>query len=170
MPYVSRSRPRRSGRLGDSISDVQYFNDEAYPYWLARYLAPAQVMADGVAGNGVVEILDRCQPDGIRTSWHVHKPGSIAFVLAGVNDIMFRHFSPSRITAGLTRIYRYLASHGSTVDPVTILPCAKAPTMSDGANPPALRSAFDNGDGVHPWHIVGPQTLALTCALALVQR
>lgn len=183
--------------LGDSISDG-LLKDDVYPTWLARYLAPIPVVADGVSGESAHAILARCQRDGIHTGSRVHKPGSITFVLAGIVDVMFTQASATGITADLSRIYEYLAHHGSRVQPVTILPWGKSPwfkpdresvrvavnrwivhhphavrselTMSDGAHPPNLRHEFDDGDGVHPRNVIGPQVLALTCALALVPR
>jgi lysophospholipase L1-like esterase len=182
--------------LGDSMSDIHTLKDEAYPAWLSRYLAPIPVVSDGVEGNDVNAMLARCRPDGIHTWSRVHKPGSVTFVLAGINDIIFGGSSASEIAALLAELYGYLARHGSTVYPITILPWGKSPyfrreredvrvalnrlilrhphavnaelTMGDGAHPPNLRHEFDNGDGLHPGNLIGPQMLSLTCTLALV--
>jgi hypothetical protein len=198
MPSTANgTKPRKITCLGDSISDGR-LKDQTYPMWLGRYIAPIPVVADGVSGETADAILTRCRSDGIHTGSQVHTPGSITFVLAGIIDVMFTEAGASDITADLSRIYAYLARHGSTVYPVTILPWGKSPwfttnrenvrvavnrwivrhphvvraelTMSDGAHPPNLRHEFDDGDGVHPRNVIGPQVLALTCVLALVPR
>jgi lysophospholipase L1-like esterase len=114
-------------------------------------------------------------------------------VLAGVNDLC-HDLPPSRIIGNLERIYAYLRHHGSTPSPITILPWAGSAffrprresvrlavndwirrqpeaidverLMGDGRTPPALRGAFDGGDGLHPVG-EGPKVLARAVASSI---
>jgi lysophospholipase L1-like esterase len=121
--------------------------------------------------------------------------GRYSAVLAGVNDLIDDPApAADRIAGNLSRIYAYLHGHSSTPFPITILPWAHSPffrparesvrlevndwirrrpgaidverLMGDGGSPPALRRAFDGGDGLHPVG-EGPQLLARAVAAAI---
>ena len=125
---------------------------------------------------------------------HPVAPGRYCAVLAGANDLIYGHDDARRVIRNLSAIYRYLRLHRSMPFPITILPWAASPffrarreqvrlevndwirrqphaidverLMGDGRTPPALRRAFDGGDGLHPAG-EGPQVLARAVAAAI---
>src|SRR5947209_3986814 len=141
--------------------------------------------------DGIVDYLAIDRLLGLRA--RPVRVGRYCAVLAGVNDLI-DDVPAGRVVGNLTRIYAYLHRHGSTPFPVTILPWAGAPyfrprresvrlavndwirgrpqaidverLMGDGGTPPALKRAFDGGDGLHPVGD-GPKLLARAVASAI---
>jgi hypothetical protein len=169
--------------LGDSISDT---------HWVSTmWPAPAGYTAAGVAGDGVSQAYARLHPNGIYGGWdwpsgEIVPYSGTTFVLLGTNDILSDR-DAQYIEGGLSAIYSYLHSKGSTPVAMTIPPFGWSagfttarqavwaqvntwilsqprhvdltPFLAGTTVPPTYQSGMASPDNVHP-SVLGSQVIA----------